>query len=398
MIKFLIQGQLKRATKIFEEKMMLKSRLFKSSPLLPLTFGVGLSLLTVYSSCKPKNSSSELEMLGGKKDNGKFTSSVAILRNRPDGSWIVNCTATKIAKNMVLTAAHCVLPKDGPVDGKILKPWYEHGSLQYIATGQNAFASVKQARKIKSVDLFPGLKERFEKCSSNCLPIYTSSKALPDDLSLRFPDMAVITYESEIADASVSAIGTFEGASTLFTSGYGVNISESEFKNNSQAVGIDGDKRFAEFTPKLFSKMLSELKASVAPLTVTLLELEDRFFSAKENELNIFMQLRAPVSHTVISQLHSTPDAEVLEKDMPSFTWGAYIMPGDSGGGIFKFENKLPVVVGVNSGKTKEEEKLPTYYAGYATGITKNPARNTYDWIKKLILENELKIPVPAKK
>jgi hypothetical protein len=216
MIKFLIQGQLKRATKIFEEKKMLKSRLFKSSALFPLTLGVSLSLLTLYSSCKPKNSSSELEMFGGKKDNGKFTSSVAILRNRADGSWIVSCTATKIAKNMVLTAAHCVLPKDGPVDGKILKPWYEPGSLQYIATGQNAFAnaqnavaSARQAIKIKSVDLFPGLKEQLSKCSSDCPALYIPFMTLPDQLSVRYPDMAVVTYEGEIGDATISSIGAF---------------------------------------------------------------------------------------------------------------------------------------------------------------------------------------------
>jgi hypothetical protein len=397
MIKFLIQGQLKRATKIFEEKMMLKSRLFKSSPLLPLTFGVGLSLLTFHSSCKPKNSSSELEMFGGKKDNGKFTSSVAILRNRPDGSWIVSCTATKIAKNMLLTGAHCVLPKDGPVDGKILKPWYEPGSLQYISTGQKAFASVKQAIKIKSVDLFPGLKEQLSKCSSECPALYIPFLKLPDQLSVRYPDMAVITYEGEIGDATISSIGAFEGISRLFSSGYGVNLSAIEFDKHSKDPGIDGDKRFLEFTPKSFSKIASELKASVAPLTIGLLE-EKGVFLEKENELNIFMQLRAPVSNSVLTNIRSTQDAQTVEKDMPSLTWGGSTMPGDSGGGVFKVENKVAVVVGVNAGLISEHVMLPTNYFGYAAGITKNPARNTYDWIKKLILENEPKIPIPAKK
>jgi V8-like Glu-specific endopeptidase len=377
---------------------MLKNRLFKSThAFLPLSLGVGLTFLPVYSSCKPKMSTSELEMFGGKKDNGKFTSTIAILRQLNESDWIVTCTATKIAKNMVLTAAHCVLPENGPVDGKMFRSWYEPGTLQRIATGQNANTGVKQERKIKSVALYPGLKEKFEKCSSDCIASLIRYSAPSNELSPGFPDMAVITYENEIADSTVSEIATFEGASTLFASGYGVNLSQSEFKKQKIEPGIAGDKRFFEFVPKPYAKIVSELKASIAPLSVEGIN-EDELDIRSKNELNIFAQLRTPVTHSVLSTIRSTKDEQSVEKEMPPLKLGAYTMKGDSGGGIYKFDNNRSVVVGVHAGSTKENDDLPTAYFSYSTGITKNPRRNTYDWIKKLIRENETKIPVPAKK
>jgi hypothetical protein len=191
--------------------------------------------------------------------------------------------------------------------------------------------------------------------------------------------------------------GAFEGISRLFLSGYGVNLSYPEYNKRPNDPGMDGDKRFLEFTPKSFSKIASELKASIAPLTVGFLERKGVFLE-KENELNIFKQFRAPVSNSVLANLRSTQEGQTVEKDMPSLKWDGATMPGDSGGGVFKVENKLAIVVGVNAGGLSEHEMLQTFYFGYAAGITKNPARNTYDWIKKLILEKELKIPVPAKK
>ena len=377
---------------------MLKNRLFKSAhSFLPLTLGVGLTLLPFYSSCKPKTSTSELEMFGGKKDNGKFTSTIAILRPLNEKEWIVTCTATKIAKNMVLTAAHCVLPENGPVDGKLLKPWYEPGTMQRIATGQNANAGIKQERKIKSVELFPGLKEKFEKCTSNCITSLINFRVLSEKLEPGFPDMVVITYENEIADSTVSEIATFEGKSPLFVSGYGVNLSQAEFKTQKIAPGIAGDKRFYEFVPTPYAKIVSEMNASIAPLTVVAVEEGEQELKIR-NELNIFAQLRAPVSHSVLTTIRSTGDAQSVEKDMPSSKLGAYTMLGDSGGGVFKLDRNLPIIVGVHSGSSKEDTNLLTSYFSIATGITKNPRRNTYDWIKTLIRENELKIPVPAKK
>jgi hypothetical protein len=209
--------------------------------------------------------------------------------------------------------------------------------------------------------------------------------------------MAVITYETEITDSTVSAVGTFEGASPLFVSGYGVNLSKFDPRTQKIEPGIAGDKRFYEFVPISFAKVLSDLNVSIAPLTLEW-SMDSESNIKSKNELNIFAQLRAPVSTSVLTTIRSTNDSQSVEKEMPPLKWSAYTMQGDSGGGIYRFVNNSAVVVGVHAGVSKEHEELSTAYYTYSTGITKNPRRNTYDWIKKLIRENELKIPVPAKK
>lgn len=297
---------------------------------------------------------------------------------------------------MLLTAAHCVLPEDAPVNGKYLRPIYEPGSTQRIATGQNANTGPKQELKIKSVDLFPGFKERYQNCKEDCDKTYMAGIALVPDLSIHFPDMVVITYEGEIQNATTANLGVFDDREKLSISGYGLNISSIEFDKQKKNPSIDskilGDKRFLQFTPSKFSDLIAKMKASVSPY-VSDLDDDPQFFIPAEENMTIFVKLRDPVSHETFAKISKTLQPESVLLDMPKDVNNGRIMKGDSGGGIFNKIGKNQTVVGVVSQDMKEHSALPTEYIGIETAITKNPLRNTHKWISDLIKKNELKTP-----
>jgi hypothetical protein len=299
---------------------------------------LGGILLTL--SCRP-HTASEVKLIGGEEVGREQFPATFLLRT--------GCTGTKIAKDLIITAAHCVMSREF-MD---IKP-------QYLPQGETPLSLVRERvvyRDLDFDDIPFEVKDTlvyepyFAACQERCLN--------PDSLAFQKPnpqDVALIRIvlpNPEFAEIPLAEIG-----------------SQRDFTGSGQKVTIMGYGCTEGVNEPLASK--SRLKVKELRLLVA-------------SEISASDLIPEEIRATFLKHYYQTPGQNWTERDVRLGERAASLCPGDSGGPVYAAMDDGFSVIGINSFMVSPEDDERGISAVNAHAkVDRESAPEVFRWIQRV--------------
>jgi hypothetical protein len=248
--------------------------------------------------CQSTEASPEVEsedLIGGKTAaKGQFPSTIYIRGN---------CTAAKVGKNLLLTAAHCVVDDAGQI-----RPMYQAGATvdvsAEVALDRYAPSADYRSLRVKATHVGPGWDEPQDTHK-------VLAEEAPGDVAIVEVDAQDAERIATIPEASIDLDPVAEGA-PLVIMGYGcqkgVGVTESDSK----------------------AKLKFDVTKAAAPSIL-----------AHEGS-RVPSPPTTPYALNLIAQYLFTPGRNISREE-------ASLCPGDSGGPVYRDNGRADTIVGVNA-------------------------------------------------